>query len=192
VLHPRDCYAILGLRPGATLSEVKKAYRRLVKEWHPDRYAHDAERRRHAERVLKTVNLAYESLEKFLRFRPPYRILDPYSWEEPAPRPRSRPHGVVRWRPFLWRPRLRDLSFVLGYFRTSCGWTMGRALAVVGLGACPFVVVVGFDLLAPPSVKKLILWLGPGQGELVGFLGWIVFLLLFNVVDKIRDRRARW
>lgn len=34
--HP-DYYAVLGVRRGAEESEIKRAYRRLVKEHHPDR-----------------------------------------------------------------------------------------------------------------------------------------------------------
>jgi curved DNA-binding protein CbpA len=33
----KDYYAILGVAPGSTADEVRKAYRRLALEWHPDR-----------------------------------------------------------------------------------------------------------------------------------------------------------
>jgi DnaJ-domain-containing protein 1 len=33
---PSDPYATLGVQPGATAQEVKKAYRKLAKEYHPD------------------------------------------------------------------------------------------------------------------------------------------------------------
>jgi DnaJ domain len=32
-----DYYGILGLTPGATLADVKKAYRKLARQHHPDR-----------------------------------------------------------------------------------------------------------------------------------------------------------
>jgi len=31
-------YEILGLEPGASQAQVKRAYRQLVKIWHPDRF----------------------------------------------------------------------------------------------------------------------------------------------------------
>lgn len=33
----KDYYSILGVRPGASASEIKTAYRKLAFEWHPDR-----------------------------------------------------------------------------------------------------------------------------------------------------------
>ena len=31
-------FLVLKLRPGASLKEIKKAYKILVKKWHPDRF----------------------------------------------------------------------------------------------------------------------------------------------------------
>lgn len=35
----RHYFQILGLKPGASLEEIKKAYRSLAKLWHPDRFS---------------------------------------------------------------------------------------------------------------------------------------------------------
>ena len=34
-------YQLLGLKPGASIDEVKRAYRDMIKVWHPDRFCHD-------------------------------------------------------------------------------------------------------------------------------------------------------
>jgi len=57
-----EYYAVLGLRPGASSVDVKQAYRRLVKQWHPDRFAHDARSQRIAEEKLKEINEAYSAV----------------------------------------------------------------------------------------------------------------------------------
>lgn len=54
-LDARDPYAILGLPKGATVQEVKQAYRKLADAWHPDRESGDEER-------FKDVTWAYELL----------------------------------------------------------------------------------------------------------------------------------
>lgn len=54
----KECYAILGLAPGATLAEVKKAYRTLAFSLHPDLNPHISG----AARQFQTLNEAYVKL----------------------------------------------------------------------------------------------------------------------------------
>ena len=53
-------YRVLGLAPGATWEQIKQAYRRLAKQWHPDRVGKDPERQREAVARLQAINAAYE------------------------------------------------------------------------------------------------------------------------------------
>jgi len=58
-------YGVLGLEPGASAEEVKNSYRRLSKEYHPDKVAHLGEEfRRIAEEKMKEINVAYNHLKK--------------------------------------------------------------------------------------------------------------------------------
>lgn len=54
----RDYYEVLGLERGASTDEIKKAYRRLARQYHPDFNKDDRE----AERKFKEVSEAYEVL----------------------------------------------------------------------------------------------------------------------------------
>lgn len=54
----RDLYEVLGLQKGASDDEIKKAYRKLAKKYHPDLNPGDKE----AEKKMKEVNGAYEVL----------------------------------------------------------------------------------------------------------------------------------
>jgi len=55
---PRDYYDVLGVQRGASETEVKKAFRKLARELHPDVNAHDPE----AEEKFKAAAEAYEVL----------------------------------------------------------------------------------------------------------------------------------
>lgn len=55
---PKDLYAVLGLDRSASKEDIKRAYRRLSKEHHPDRHKGD----KGAEQKFKEVNEAYEVL----------------------------------------------------------------------------------------------------------------------------------
>lgn len=54
-----DPYKILGLQPGASDEEVKRAYRALAKKYHPDRNPGDKE----AARKMQEVNAAYDQIK---------------------------------------------------------------------------------------------------------------------------------
>ncbi len=61
---PKDYYEVLGLSRGASADDIKKAYRKLSKELHPDKHSStgSGEAKKEAERKFKEVNEAYEVL----------------------------------------------------------------------------------------------------------------------------------
>jgi hypothetical protein len=59
-------FKVLELKPAASLDEIKKAYRDLVKVWHPDRFDHDPALQQKAQEKLKEINAAYDALIAFL------------------------------------------------------------------------------------------------------------------------------
>jgi len=59
----KDPYKVLGVKPGASYDEIKKAYRELVKKYHPDRYR-DNPLADLAEEKMREINEAYEYLMK--------------------------------------------------------------------------------------------------------------------------------
>ena len=54
-----ECYRILGLSPTASEEDIKKAYRNLAKQWHPD-----VNKSPEATEKFKKINQAYETLMK--------------------------------------------------------------------------------------------------------------------------------
>lgn len=54
----KDLYSVLGLQKGASAEDIKKAYRKMSKEWHPDKHKGEKD----AETKFKEINEAYEVL----------------------------------------------------------------------------------------------------------------------------------
>jgi DnaJ-domain-containing protein 1 len=59
----REPHEILGVDPEASPAEIRRAYQRMMQEYHPDRVANAAsELQQLAERRSKEINAAYESM----------------------------------------------------------------------------------------------------------------------------------
>ena len=58
-----DPYKVLGVSPDASDDEIKKAYKQLVKKYHPDKYR-DSDLADLASEKMKEVNAAYEEIKK--------------------------------------------------------------------------------------------------------------------------------
>lgn len=56
----RPWYEVLGVSPLASDDEIRAAYLRLVRAWHPDRFGHDPVAAVAGEERLKEINTAYE------------------------------------------------------------------------------------------------------------------------------------
>ncbi|HPW35939.1 MAG: chaperone protein DnaJ [Syntrophorhabdus sp. PtaB.Bin027] len=83
-----------GLHNGASLEEVKQAYKDLVNVWHPDRFAHNPRLQKKAEEKLKQINAAYKELMSF--FEKSGSSYSGYSYKrepprDPPPEPSSEP-----------------------------------------------------------------------------------------------------
>lgn len=58
------CYRVLEIDSCASIDEIKRAYRKLAKVWHPDRFVGDPELQADADEKLKQINAAYRYLKQ--------------------------------------------------------------------------------------------------------------------------------
>jgi len=87
-------YHILGLQENASLEEIKRAYRRLAREYHPDVTATPE-----AEARFKEINRAYDVLSDPLKRADYDRTLHPTEEEAPKPPPEPGTEEAYAWQP---------------------------------------------------------------------------------------------
>lgn len=75
-----EYYRALGLAPGASQKEVRRAYLRLVKLWHPDQFAQNPRSQAIAQDKLKEINQAYSLLREYKPGQPLPDHGDGYTW----------------------------------------------------------------------------------------------------------------
>jgi hypothetical protein len=66
----QTCLHLLELESPLTAERVQHAYRRMVKRWHPDQFAHQPAILATAEERLKKINQAYTTLKEYIRDQP--------------------------------------------------------------------------------------------------------------------------
>ena len=64
-----DHYRTLGLQNGASLDDVKKAYRKMMRQHHPDKHSTDAQAEARAHDRAQAINEAYRELTALLTGR---------------------------------------------------------------------------------------------------------------------------
>lgn len=125
----RAC-AELGVTPSASLREAKRAYKKLVRRWHPDRFTNDAQAQAEATLRLQRISEAYQVIAHALG--PAAAIDSVLRAEGGAPRyepgerlPREEVERLVRslgnegpldalfQRPLWWLPLLFGVMFLI-------------------------------------------------------------------------------
>lgn len=83
----KSYFAILGISPNATVEEIRSAYRRLAKEFHPDHYTGSSERFRDIQEAYTVLGNSRRRREyqKSIRKVPIKTPLKPTTYPEPEP-----------------------------------------------------------------------------------------------------------
>jgi hypothetical protein len=66
-MNLNECIFSLELVPVATINDVNKAYKRLMLQWHPDKYQSDEKLRLLAEQKTKEINVARDWLVSYFK-----------------------------------------------------------------------------------------------------------------------------
>jgi len=124
--NKKDYYSILGVDEDATQEEIKRAYRRLALEYHPDRKPNDSE----AEEKFKEIGEAYAVLGDQEKRRTYDRCSPSQFWQ------RYQPEDIFK--SFSFKDLFREFDlrfdeeiprqFFCGPRGRGCGWRKGRFL----------------------------------------------------------------
>lgn len=68
-MDAKNCFDILCISKDSDLNEAKRAYKRLVKRWHPDQYGNLPEKQQIAHEKLTEINVAYREIVSILKNR---------------------------------------------------------------------------------------------------------------------------
>ncbi len=175
------CFRILGVEPGAGPKAVKKAYRDLVKLWHPDLVQGSAEKKHEAEEKIKQINLAFERIQELrpndlmalrlsqMASRPsPASAAPSRSPSRPKPRPKAEPSpasprgGPAEFRPSGGAPKEPATSATAAASESaSGGQPFVGSLRVAGAILAFVVLGVGMGILfasrrTPPASDSLV------------------------------------
>lgn len=80
----RDYYEILGLKKGADISEIKKAYRKLAKKFHPDTNGGNARAEQQFKEITEAYSILSDPKKKELYDKFGHAAFDPSFHEETA------------------------------------------------------------------------------------------------------------
>ena len=130
-----DPYRVLGLEPGASDEEVKRAYRQLAKKYHPDMNPGDA----YAAKMMNDINAAYDQIKNPPRQTTTQNEYDPFAgWyrqQEQAYQSSSN-EFVVAWR-YIQSGSYQEALYVLNGIptnRRNAEWYYFCAIANTNLG----------------------------------------------------------
>lgn len=106
-----DPYRILGLEPGASEEEVKRAYRLLAKKYHPDMNPGDT----HAAKMMNDINAAYDQIKNPPKRTATQNAYNPFEgWYQQARGSQEQirlQHIMCKWEP-IRRHYTRSIKFL--------------------------------------------------------------------------------
>ena len=128
-----DPYKVLGLQPGASDEEVKRAYRQLAKKYHPDMNPGDP----HAAQMMNDINAAYDQIKNPPRQTTTQNSYDPFAgWYRQTGSQQQNTEYTAAWR-YIQSGSYQEALYILGTIpsdRRTAQWYYFSAIANANLG----------------------------------------------------------
>lgn len=115
-----DFMRILGLAACDSEAELKEAYWREIKIWHPDRHQDDPALQREATERAKKINAAFEHLFELLEAGRPLPRCSPGAESASTPRPQPGYHTQHTYKGKHFKPGFPDPNVFEVFLKSSC------------------------------------------------------------------------
>ena len=129
-----DPYRVLGLEPGASEEEVKRAYRQLAKKYHPDMNPGDA----HAAKMMNDINAAYDQIKNPPRQTTTQNAYDPFTgWYQQQQSHQYKSSELQASRHYVQTGSYQEALYVLNQIsanQRTAEWYYLSAIANTNLG----------------------------------------------------------
>ncbi len=130
-----DPYKVLGVSRDASDDEIKQAYRRLAKKYHPDLNPGDQE----AAKKMQEVNAAYDQIKNPEKYQQPKSSgygygYDPFGGYQQQQKPTGDQYQQAAWQYIQYRRYREALNVLYNCEKKDARWYYLSALANSGLG----------------------------------------------------------
>ena len=88
----QECCEILNITPTSDIRAIKKQYKRLIQQSHPDKFSENSPEQLEAQKAIRKYNAAYKMISDYQHI---HNSLPPYSEEEKISKPRKKRPSVV-------------------------------------------------------------------------------------------------
>jgi len=150
-------YEILGVAKDATQADIKKAYKKLTKEWHPDKHPDEAKKAEAIEK-FKVINGAFETLSDERKRAAYDRSLEPRSYHnsffdqffDQQQRGENGSHIFMQCDITLeevYKGCIKDISFERDEVCPSCDGTGGKVTVCSTCKGAGFEEIVGPNMI---------------------------------------------
>ncbi len=148
-------YHHLEIAPGCTWQEVRRAYKRLVKRWHPDHFHNDARAQSLANEKIKEINCAFDLLSVHYRT---HGILPPIATTLESAVAHADPDytpatNTAQGRPTASAPR-SNTQAARSYHTSNAAKQKNRYGVFFRMALISFVLWLGYALWQAPQERK--------------------------------------
>ena len=186
-MNLKQCLKILELENPGSFQDAKRAYKDLVRVWHPDRFQSNPRLKQKAEQKLREINLAFKFLRDYMESK--HAGVAPVSQIPP----RSSPSGQKTANYAAGSPRLKtdsnNRAMARPHISTPTGGASAGPKILSRTASTGRYVLLAFFLIVV-SISALIVYFLSNRDEIASKSRGIASEAMENILDKLGQNGA--